>query len=552
MSGAMRSVAHRMRRTGHWWLALAPVLAVLASPWVANTPGTQLLGMPRLLGWLVVWLVATSAILAIILQLDKRRGLIDPDETGFSDTASAHNSATSPLEQWALGGRRFGPWLVFVLLAGEIYTTFTLLGASGWAYGRGAPTFYIIGYGALGYLLSYWLLPAVWRRGREWRVMTQPEFFSHAFGSPAFGRFVAVIGVLALFPYLVLQLRGLGILVHESAYHTVTPGMAMILGTVIMVLYVVNSGMRGSAYAAVAKDALILAAVVALGILVPNMVFGGIGPMFDTLMAREPAFFVLPERGSSPSWFISTVLVSVAGFYLWPHTFASLFAARSASGFRRSAVYMPLYQLVLLFVFFVGFAARDVVPGLTGPDIDLALLRTTRTLFGPLMMALVGAAGLLTALVPSAIILMTMATIIVRLRTQQRTTETGAESDARNARWLVPILAVVALIWSWRAQDTLVTMLLLAYAIVAQLAPALALALLAPSRIRPAFIVSGILLGETVVAVFAMPGNTVASLFPTWPATLQDINVGVLALSVNIAVLVCGTLVPHSHMRKSD
>ncbi|MGE3617519.1 MAG: sodium:solute symporter family protein, partial [Gemmatimonadales bacterium] len=46
------------------------------------------------------------------------------------------------LTEWAVGGRTFGTLLVFLLLAGEIYTTFTFLGASGWAYGRGAPSYY--------------------------------------------------------------------------------------------------------------------------------------------------------------------------------------------------------------------------------------------------------------------------------------------------------------------------------------------------------------------------------------------------------------------------
>ncbi|MBX6764345.1 MAG: sodium:solute symporter family protein, partial [Rubrobacteraceae bacterium] len=41
------------------------------------------------------------------------------------------------LEQWAVGGRGFGTIFVFLLLAGEIYTTFTFLGGSGWAYGEG-------------------------------------------------------------------------------------------------------------------------------------------------------------------------------------------------------------------------------------------------------------------------------------------------------------------------------------------------------------------------------------------------------------------------------
>ena len=35
------------------------------------------------------------------------------------------------LEEWSVGGRGFGTIFVFLLLAGEIYTTFTFLGASG-------------------------------------------------------------------------------------------------------------------------------------------------------------------------------------------------------------------------------------------------------------------------------------------------------------------------------------------------------------------------------------------------------------------------------------
>ncbi|MGR5905744.1 hypothetical protein ACT7DI_19440 [Bacillus paranthracis] len=45
------------------------------------------------------------------------------------------------LEQWSVGGRGFGTIFVFLLMAGEIYTTFTFLGGSGWAYSKGAPTF---------------------------------------------------------------------------------------------------------------------------------------------------------------------------------------------------------------------------------------------------------------------------------------------------------------------------------------------------------------------------------------------------------------------------
>ena len=43
------------------------------------------------------------------------------------------------LEQWTVASRGFGTVFVFLLMAGEIYTTFTFLGGSGRAYGKGAP-----------------------------------------------------------------------------------------------------------------------------------------------------------------------------------------------------------------------------------------------------------------------------------------------------------------------------------------------------------------------------------------------------------------------------
>jgi SSS family solute:Na+ symporter len=121
------------------------------------------------------------------------------------------------------------------------------------------------------------------------------------------------------------------------------------------------------------------------------------------VQAQKPGFLALPTEGYSVSWFVSTVLLTALGFYMWPHYFTSTFSAGNERIFRRNAIFLPLYQLVLLFVFCVGFAAVLQVPGLTGERIDESLLLVSKEEFGPFVVGLIGATGLLTALVPGSI-----------------------------------------------------------------------------------------------------------------------------------------------------
>jgi solute:Na+ symporter, SSS family len=454
----------------------------------------------------------------------------------LSIRGARRTSGATSLEQWSVGNRGFGTILVFMLLAGEIYTTFTFLGGSGWAYGRGAPAFYIIAYGTVAYIMSYWLLPAIWQRATTWKVLSQSEYFTRAYGSPALGNLVALVSIAALIPYLVLQLKGLGIIVSESSYGAISANAAIWIGTTATVIYVVLSGVKGSAMTATLKDAMVLLCVVGLGLVLPYKLHGGIGPMFTRIATERPDFFTLPASGMSPSWFASTVLLTVLGFYMWPHTFGSVFTARDASVFRRNAALMPLYQLVLLFVFFIGFAALLSVPGLAGADADLALLRITRETFGPWIVGLVGAAGMLTALVPGSLILMSIATTLARILRPRRD---GQPADSATfARLLVPLLAGVALFFTFRGGGTLVTLLLMGYSMVTQLFPALLASLIPTARITAAGAIAGIVAGEAAVAATTLGGVSMTTLFPGWSPSVTDINAGLLAVILNVVTMV--------------
>jgi SSS family solute:Na+ symporter len=446
------------------------------------------------------------------------------------------------LEQWSLGGRGFGAVFVFLLMAGEIYTTFTFLGGSGWAYGRGAPALYILCYGTIAYCLSYFLLPVIWRFGRERRLVSQADYFVAKYESPALGVLVAAVSVAALVPYLVLQLKGLGIIVSEASYGSVRPSVAVWAGAIALVVYVVISGVRGSAWTAALKDVMILAVAVGIGIYLPVHYYGSYAEMFARIEAAKPSFLTLPDHGNSPSWFISTVLLSALGFYMWPQYFASVYTAKSEDVFRKNAMVLPLYQLVVLFVFFTGFAAVLVIPGLTGSDADLSLLRISRNTFGAPVLGLIGAAGLLTALVPGSMILISAATILAQNVYRPLAKGVTDRQVSLLARSLVPILTLVAVLLTLRGGSAIVNLLLMGYNFVTQLFPAVILSLGRRPLVTTAGAFTGILAGEATVAYISLSGTSVATLLPWAPQAVKDLNVGIVALIVNIIVLTIVTL----------
>jgi solute:Na+ symporter, SSS family len=430
------------------------------------------------------------------------------------------------IERWSVGGRRFGVVLVWLLMAGEIYTTFTFLGASGWAYSRGAPSFYIIAYGAFAYMISFFLLPPVWRFAKRHGLHTQPDFFLARYDSRLLAGLVAVVGVLSIVPYLQLQLAGLGMIVELASGGAIPSSWAIVTGFVLTAAFVYTSGLTGIAWVAVIKDVAMVVAVAVVGIGLPLRYFGGIGPMFAELARQHPGHLVLP--GATPHygvlWTASTIVMTGMGFYCWPHMFASTYSARDERTIRRNAVIMPLYQLPVLLVFFVGFTALLVIPGLRQPDAALFSL-VTRT-YPAWFVGFVGGAGAVTAMVPSAMLLLGSATLVAK--NIYRPLAGGAAGEAhlmRVSRVSMLVVAVLALVLALWSPEELVLLLLFGYDGVTQFFPGLVLAV-ATTRVTAGPIVAGLLAGE----------STVVFLISTGRDPCLGMNAGFVALAVNVAV----------------
>ena len=224
------------------------------------------------------------------------------------------------------------------------------------------------------------------------------------------------------------------------------------------------------------------------------------------------------------TWYVSTVLLTSLGMYMWPHGFAAAYTARSGETLRRNAVVMPLYTITLAFVFFAGFTAVLVVPGLR--DGDLALLTVVRQSFPAWFLGVIGGAGALTAMVPASILILTAATLFAK--NLYRPIFAPAMTDdavAVLARGMVVVVALISLYFAIYSSTTLVSLLLLGYAGVSQFFPGVVLGLYWKRVTMPA-VFAGMIVGVTIVA-FLMLSNR--DPFFGWSA-------GFVALCVNFSI----------------
>jgi solute:Na+ symporter, SSS family len=436
------------------------------------------------------------------------------------------------LEQWTVGGRRFGVVLVFLLTAGEVYTTFSFLGASGWAYSRGGPILYVLAYLALAYVVSFFILPPLWELGCRLGMQTQSDFFALRYGNRALAALVCVIGIACFVPYIQLQITGIGIIVSVASYNAIGRTPAMVAAVALLVAFVFARGIGAVAWVSVVKDALMVFATLAIGIGVPLVHFGGPAPMFAALVHAHPTHLTMP--GATPNlghaWFISTVLLTSLGLYMWPHAFAASFTARSADTLRRNAVVMPLYTLTLALIFFAGFAAVLIVPGLANGD--LAMLTVVRQTFPPWFLGVVGGAGALTAMVPASIFILTAATLFAKNLYRPLLAPTMSDDQvAALARAMVVVLGVISLSLAIFSSSTLVSLLLTGYAGVTQFFPGVVLGLYS-KRVTARAVFAGMIAGV----------GTALFLMLTHRDPLYGVSAGFVALCLNFAITISVSL----------
>ena len=434
--------------------------------------------------------------------------------------------------------RSFGLIVMYFVTGASVFSAFAFLGGPGWAYSRGAAAFYILAYGALGMAPFYWWGPRVAALGRKFGFVTQAQLVTGRFPSRELSLLIAVISVVAFVPYVSIQMRGAGIVIHSVTDGNVPEWTGALAAYAIVTAYVLRSGAMAVGWTNTFQGVFMVVIAWSLGFYLPWRLYGGVGPMFEQIAEARPELLEMPglARDGSPwSWgaFSSFVLASAIGLMMWPHLFMKAFTAKNDDTLRRTVILFPTFQLFLIPVFLIGFAGVMFVDagaaGTLEPDSILPHMVLETGL--PVLVVGLFCAGALSASMSTGDALMHASASVFVEDGVARYVPLDERARRRMIRFVVLATGTLAYIFALHGGTSLVQILASAYGPISQLAPPVFAALYWRRATTPG-VVAGLLVGiGTSIYFFLDPASKP-----------YDIHEGILGLAVQVPVLVAVSL----------
>ncbi|MBG0738179.1 sodium:solute symporter [Paeniglutamicibacter antarcticus] len=273
------------------------------------------------------------------------------------------------LDEWGLGGRKFGSWITWFLLGGDLYTAYTFVAVPAAMWATGAVSgFFAVPYTVVLYPIVFLLMSRLWSVSHRHGFVTTADFVGGRYGSRTLTLAVAVTGIVATMPYIALQLVGiksvLTVLGVGSGENWLLNDLPLIIAFVVLAAYTYTSGLRAPAMIAVVKDVLIYLAVLVAIIYLPGK-FGGWDHIFGAAEVKlgavnaatgKPAGSVIPGAASFSAYW-TLALGSALALFMYPHSVTGVLASKSRNTIRKNAALLPLYSLMLGFLALLGYVA---------------------------------------------------------------------------------------------------------------------------------------------------------------------------------------------------
>ena len=471
------------------------------------------------------------------------------------------------LDEWGLGGRGFGTFITWFLLGGDLYTAYTFIAVPALVFAAGSIGFFAVAYTILVFPITLIFLPRLWSVSRVHGYVTPADFVRGRYGSRGLATASAFTGILALMPYIALQLVGIQAVltvmgVGTTSTNTYVKDLPLIIAFAVLAIFTYVSGLRAPALIAFIKDTLIYLFVIVAVFYIPTRL-GGWGNIFGTAqthyasispVTHKPIGTFVPTPhaiGATQLDFASLALGSAVALFLYPHAITGTLAAKHRGAVKRNMIYLPLYSVLLALIALFGYMA--VTDPVTAANVkqannaQLAVPYLLQHMFPSWFTGIAFAAIIIGALVPAAIMSIAAANLFTRnIFTEFFKPDASPALQTRMSQWASLVVKVGALLFAIELPHTFsINLQLLGGIWILQLAPTIIGGLFTRWFHRWALLagwLAGMIFGT--IAAYRVSSPTASH----WAGSSDilvghSVYIGLSAVILNLVVTVVATLI---------
>ena len=349
---------------------------------------------------------------------------------GFMASRFQRADSLDSLDEWGLGGRKFGTWVTWFLLGGDLYTAYTFVAVPAAMFATGAVAgFFAVPYTIVLYPIIFVFMARLWSVSHRHGYVTTADFVRGRYDARGLSLAIAVTGFVATMPYIALQLVGIQAVLEVAGLggsgNVLAKDAPLFVAFALLAAYTYSSGLRAPAVIAFVKDILIYLVIIVAIIYLPTKV-GGWDHIFGAAQAKMSAVSPVTHKptgafipGVGQGWAYATLgLGSAMALFMYPHSVTATLSSNSRTTIRRNAAILPAYSFVLGLLALLGWvaiAAGTKPIGVDGqPNPQLVIPQLFEDSFPSWFAGVAFAAVAIGALVPAAIMSIAAANTFTR------------------------------------------------------------------------------------------------------------------------------------------
>ena len=354
------------------------------------------------------------------------------------------------ISEYFLANRRVGGFVAALTYSATTYSAFMMVGLAGFTY-RG-------GVGALGFELTYlsglilavFFAPRFWLVGKKYGYISPAELLGDRYQSQWVSVVTTLVCLVFLIPYAAVQLMGIGYLLQGLSGGSIPFWVGLVLATLLAILWAWMAGLRSVAWTDSLQALIMLVTSVLVLLFVIYRYFDGFGGFFGKLETLYPQWLTVPGPGFfSVKAYIGLTLPWFFFCISNPQVSQRLFIPKSMSAMRRMLGGFLIFGFIYTVVSVMwGFSTKVLSPELARADLATPTLLSQPSI--PTILALIVMVGILGAAISTIdSILLTLSSMFARDLYRGFNPQSSEEMELRLGKWVIPVIAFVALGFGW-------------------------------------------------------------------------------------------------------